>query len=98
MAADIGRTVQGILTGMDVAQVRKLARLMCKEAENIEHEMSTLTHQIEAAPWKGKDREDYLTEWNQTHVAALRRVAEALRTACKEAGRYADQQEWASKA
>lgn len=97
MAPDIGKAIHGILTGMDVAQVRSLARLMQTEAADIEHQSRVLTQQIESAPWVGKDRNDYLDTWRTTHVAALQRVSDALRDASKAAGRYADQQEWASR-
>lgn len=98
MAADIGKAISGILTGMDVAQVRSLARLMWDEASDIEKESGLLTQQIEAAPWVGKDRNDYLSEWQNTHVSALRNVAGALKDASRSATRYADQQDAASRA
>ena len=97
-SAEGSRSEMRFFTGMDIAQVRALSRKMRAEADDIDRQVAHLTGQIQSAPWKGADRERYLDEWNHRHAAGLKQAAEALRGAASEAGRYADQQEWASKA
>ena len=42
------------LTGMDIVQVRNLARAMNTEADNIVAMAQRLSGRIEAAPWVGR--------------------------------------------
>jgi hypothetical protein len=83
------------LTGMDIAQVRNLARAMNAEAESIVAMAHRLSGRIESAPWVGNDKDRFVEGW-RSHAAALIRVADALRAAAKSASAHADMQEWAS--
>lgn len=90
--------MRSFFTGMDIAQVRSLSKKMRTEADDIDRQVTHLTAQIESAPWRGQDRERYVDEWRSHHAMGLKQAAEALRGAASEASKYADQQEWASKA
>lgn len=85
--------VRGFFAGMDIAQVRALARQMRTEAADIERQLTVLTAQIEGAPWKGADRDRYCNTWRDQHSVALRNVIDSLRRAATEASVHADQQE-----
>ena len=84
------------LTGMDIAQVRALARQLDVEADDICREVTTMTARLRDVDWVGPDRDRFVGEW-ESHVAGLRRVADGLRDASGRAHRYADMQEWASR-
>lgn len=84
--------------GMDAARIRALAAEMDDEAGEIELMITSLTTKLEAAPWRGDDRQRFIDEWRTTHVAALRRVRSGLEEASKQANESARMQEWASGA
>ncbi len=84
------------LTGMDIGQIRSLSRQLRGEAGEIESLIGAMTAQLEAIPWSGADRERFLSEWRQTHVASLRRVVSSLESASTESNEYARRQEQAS--
>lgn len=86
-----------MLTGMDIAQVRTLAREMTQEAAEIQSMLQSLTAQLTAVPWSGLDRERFLDEWRLRHVAKLRQVEQSLRDAAAQATEYARRQENASR-
>ena len=85
-------------SGMDISQVRSLARQMQTEAAEIEALLQRLTAQLEGAPWRGTDRDRFLDEWRSRHLGALRRVADGLERAAEQANEHARRQEWASRA
>lgn len=87
-----------LLKGMDIAQIRNLARQMEVEADAIRDEVHQLTSRLEAAPWRGNDREKFLQEWQGRHVKALMKVAAGLDQAARQATEHARQQEAASRA
>ncbi len=84
------------LTGMDIAQVRALARSLAAEADDIWAEVMRLTARLRDVNWVGPDRDRFVGEW-EGHVAGLRRGADGLHDASERARRYADMQEWASR-
>lgn len=84
-------------SGMDVAQIRSMAARMRSEAGEIDASIQRLTTSLQAAPWRGADRERFLDEWQSRHMAALRRVADGLQEAAERANEYASRQEWASR-
>jgi len=80
------------LSGMDVEQVRRLARQLEREANTIEAALSSLTPRVESAPWKGTDRDHFVSEWSGHHHRRLRDVVDGLRSAARHARDHADQQ------
>ena len=84
--------------GMDIAQIRNLARQMDQRANEIEGLLSQLTTQMRELPWAGDDRNRFVDDWEGRHAAGLRRVAEGLKHAAKDARDHARNQEWASRA
>jgi len=80
------------LRGMDVEQVRRLARQLEREANTIEAAVSSLTPRVESAPWKGTDRDHFVSEWSGHHHRRLRDVVDGLRSAARHARDHADQQ------
>ena len=82
--------------GMDVGQIRQLAQLMSSKADEIQQIMQQLSSQLEAAPWTGPDRNQFLGEWQGTHCAQLTAVINGLHTASTKATTNASQQEQAS--
>lgn len=81
------------LTGMDIGQIRSLSRQLRVEADEIESLLGAMTGHLEAIPWRGDDRERFLGEWRNRHVAALRRVVGSLESAASECNEYARRQE-----
>lgn len=86
-----------ISSGMDLLQVRSLVNQMNDEAADIQALISTLTADIQSAPWKGRDRERFVNEWRQRHAASLQRVVDGLSGAAREANDYVCRQDEASR-
>lgn len=84
------------LSGMDIHQVRQTANLFSVVADEIDGELRRLTAAIDALPWKGADRDRFVAEWRDRHVAALKRVSDGLDEAARQARRHARRQEEAS--
>lgn len=89
---------KGNLSGMDIAQVRELARRMDSEAGQISDLVNRVSTQLEGAEWVGRDREVFLEQWRAGHAGKLRRVVDGLHEASRQANEYANRQEWASRA
>ena len=81
---------------MNIDAVRQLAGQMDANAGQIDQLMATLTSALESTEWIGPDRERFLADWQNTHVAQLTAVANSLRDAAKAAMQNADDQEQAS--
>ena len=60
--------------------------------------MAQLTHQLESAQWVGPDRDHFVSEWNGTHVPALRNVVTGLQDAAQLAMGNVRAQQAASQA
>ena len=87
---------QNPLTGMDSAQSGSLASRMIAEAVALELILAPVTQKLEAAPWRGRDRDQFVQEWKTQHVAPLAEVTESLREAAQQARRHVANQERAS--
>lgn len=83
--------------GLDVEQVRTLAREMDREAESIDQTLSRLTGTLGNTQWTGPDATQFRDEWQGAHATALRKVAAALRETAQMARANADAQERASQ-
>lgn len=86
-----------LLSGMDIGQIRSLARQMDDEAAEIRTVVQQMTSQLESASWSGTDRERFIAEWRSRHVTALLKVATGLEQASRQAREHARQQEAASR-
>jgi hypothetical protein len=64
--------------GMDPERVNALANQMTASAAAINTTISQLTHLLGGALWQGPDRDQFMSDWNGTHVSQLRAVASAL--------------------
>lgn len=84
------------MSGMNSQEVRELARQLDASAEETRRLARQLTTQLEAAQWKGPDRERFLGEWQSLHLANILRVADGLSQASRRASVNADEQESAS--
>lgn len=82
--------------GMDPQAVRELARQLDTSAGQIEQIRSQLTSKLSATQWIGNDAQQFRSDWQSTHVAALNRVVEALKQASQTANRNAQAQEQTS--
>lgn len=85
------------LSGMDISQIRSMARTMDGKADEMRTLVDQLTVEVERASWVGQDRERFVDEWRQHHAAALRRVADNLDEAARQARDHANQQERVSR-
>lgn len=90
--------MQSFLTGMDIAHVRRLASEMEAEAQTVRGDIAKMSALINAAPWRGNDRNRFVDEWRERHAAALQRVVDGLETAARQAREHARLQEITSKA
>lgn len=86
------------LSGMDISQIRSMARSMDGKADEMRRLVDQLTGEVERASWAGQDRERFVDEWRQRHAVALRRVADNLDEAARQARIHADAQERVSRA
>lgn len=83
--------------GQDTDQVRRLAKQLDGNANDINILISQLTSAVQAVDWKGSDAQQFISDWNGTHVPGLKKVASALTAAAAAANRNAAEQESASK-
>lgn len=81
--------------GLDPEQMTQLSKTMSSEAEKIEAAAKSLDGRLRAVWWKGKDAEQFNTEW-AAHRKAVQQVAAALRDASKRIDRNVGQQQQAS--
>lgn len=82
--------------GMNVEEVRNLARQMDSVASQVEQAGRQITSLLSSTTWTGNDRRTFEGEWNGQHIAAINQVVNAVRTAGQTAGRNADEQEQVS--
>lgn len=85
------------LSGMDISQIRSMARNMDGKADEIRGLVDELTRAVDAASWAGQDRERFVDEWRHRHASALRSVADNLDSAARQARDHASAQERASR-
>lgn len=84
--------------GLDPTAVRNLANQMNHAAAEIKNLTGQLTNMLQNTPWTGPDREQFVNEWQSTHVSQLTNVANAIEQASQHANANAAQQEQASNA
>lgn len=82
--------------GMNIEEVRTLARQLQDRAGQIDQIMTQLTGQLGSTEWRGPDADRFRSEWDSHHRQALHRVSEALRSASQAANTNAAQQEQAA--
>lgn len=83
--------------GQDPDQVRRLAKQLDGNANDINSLISQLTSAVQAVDWNGTDAQQFISDWNGTHVPGLKNVVSALSTAAAVANRNAAEQDAASK-
>lgn len=88
----------GNILGMDVQAARDMARTFTSNADTITQVTQTLTNQLQAVTWLGRDGDQFRSNWQSTHVPNLTRICDELRAASQTMGQQADQQEQASSA
>lgn len=86
------------LVGADVGAIRNFVLGLKRRSQEITTTTTKLTALVEAIPWVGPDRENFIQEWNGTHRPALVSLCVDLLDAAKTATRHADEQEAASSA
>lgn len=83
--------------GLDPTAVRNLASQLNNAASEIQNISGQLTSQLQNAPWTGPDREQFVNEWQSTHLNQLHTVVQALQHAAQTANRNAQDQETVSQ-
>jgi uncharacterized protein YukE len=86
----------GTYLGLDPTAVRQLASNLNNVASEIQNLASQLTNQLQNTAWTGPDREQFVGEWQGTHMSQLHTVINALQDASQKATQNATQQEQAS--
>lgn len=86
------------MIGMNVEEVRNLARQMDAAASQIEQAARQLTSLLGSTTWVGNDRTNFESDWQGSHVAAINQVVNAVRQAGQVADRNASDQENVSNA
>lgn len=85
------------MSGMEIAAIRQLARLMDQRAETLESGVRRLTQRVQSLEWAGADRERFVGEWTSNHGPKLAAAAAGLRDAAERARRHANEQERISR-
>lgn len=81
------------MIGMNVEEVRGLARTLDAKAGDIDQIINTVESQLGTTTWVGKDADQFRNDWNSQLKPDLKRVAEALRKAAGTARTNAQMQE-----
>lgn len=84
------------MVGMNVEEVRNLARQMDSVAGQIEQLGQQITSLLGGTTWVGNDRNTFESNWQSSHVAAIRNVVQAVQNASQTALRNAADQEQVS--
>lgn len=84
--------------GMDIAQIEALGSNLDRAAAELEAMVSTLTADVNSAPWQGPDRERFESTWHGIDAKALLQAAAALQDAGNGARRHCEDQRRASRA
>lgn len=64
--------------GMDPDEVKSLATQFNNAASQINTIVHTITSVLSSTNWQGPDQQQFSSDWNSTHVANLRTVAQVL--------------------
>ncbi len=81
--------------GMDVDNVRLVARQVAQEADRLEGEITAIGNRISGASWTGPDRDRFVADWNHQRNQ-VRNVCQILRDASSTMLRNAQEQEQTS--
>ena len=84
------------LKGMDVDQVRELARAFDKKAKGIEGVVTQIETGLRDTEWLGADRDRFEEDLEGTIKPNLKRLSESLRTTAEELRGEARKQDLAS--
>lgn len=80
--------------GADTGQLRELADLMAKSANELTGDLvPTVSGRLASSPWQGPDRQQFDHRWNSQLVHQIRNAATALDEAAKVARKNADDQD-----
>lgn len=86
-----------MIEGVDVAQLRDLAKQLAGSADRLESMSGNLRSLVNGnTQWRGADAERFRSEWNGVSVGVLKTVVDSLREADKVLRRNADEQDNAS--
>ena len=78
--------------GADVEALDQLAKQFSSEAEKIKAAISSIGGKVHGVWWKGRDADQFKSEWDGQYKSALQRVAHALEDASKKVKNEAQQQ------
>ncbi|MDR1441800.1 MAG: WXG100 family type VII secretion target [Bifidobacteriaceae bacterium] len=84
--------------GLDIEQVRQLAKDLDQKASDIDNILSTLTSRLSGTQWTGPDSEKFRSDWSGQYTSALKQVSQGLRDAAQRANQNAADQETVSNA
>ncbi|TAJ48220.1 MAG: hypothetical protein EPO52_08670 [Herbiconiux sp.] len=84
--------------GLDVEQVQQLSKQLNSQSQQVQTILTTLTSALQSVQWTGPDAENFRSEWNTTHTAALKQVITALEDASQKAAKNASDQAATSQA
>jgi len=79
--------------GADVEQLRSLSTELRHQSDELESIASRLSTRIEQVTWRGPDADRFRSDWQGSHLAALRRAVRLLQEAAGQALDNARQQE-----
>jgi hypothetical protein len=86
--------VAGTLWGVDVAQLRNLAREQGRTSDSLLQQSTSLGSAINNnSAWKGQDAARFRSEWNGTHRLLLQQTALALKQESMKLLEHANEQE-----
>jgi uncharacterized protein YukE len=83
--------------GADVEQLRALSAELRQRSEELEAILARLSSRIEHVAWRGPDADRLRSEWQGSHVVAVRRAVRLLQDASGQALDNARQQDETSR-
>ncbi|MFT4299452.1 MAG: WXG100 family type VII secretion target [Aeromicrobium sp.] len=86
------------MVGMNVEEVRTLAKQMDTAAQQIETLARQIGSKLNSTTWVGNDFNTFKSDWEGQHMTAITNVVNAVRTAGQKAGQNATDQENVSNA
>lgn len=85
------------MSGMDVDDVRAIARVLDAKADDIENTLGRVGRELADVEWVGRDRNRFVDNWEGSHAVQLRGVVAGLREAASGARADAADQERKSR-
>ena len=79
--------------GMNIQEVRDLAKLLDTKAGELDTIITTLQNKIQGTSWVGKDANDFKGPWWAGHKKSLKKTADDLRGFAQSAKNNATEQE-----